>query len=185
MRAKGTEGFEGALLRLFQSRSKPESSQFIRCREIVWKYKTILGEYASWKYGIPRSKLPYSIPEIERALIAVALKHLDDPNILLVFEHDFASLVYFIDDEEALAYRKIRTAEFRLAWLDSFINDEEAQASKRIPSGDDADRDSAILWAASKRKEARLAEKYSERKAVFIRGIKILRAKTEPQQPPP
>lgn len=110
---------------------------------------------------------------------------MDDPDILLVFEDDFAALAYFIDDREALAYHRIQTVEFRLAWLDYFARDEGAPASKRTPSENEPDRDSAILWAASARKGEELAKEWLKRKAVFVRAIRIFKAKAGPRQPPP
>ena len=61
-------------------------------------------------YGVPRSKLPYNIPEIKEAIIEVALDSLDEPEFIEQLRSGYMTLATFIDDEAAHSYEKARLA---------------------------------------------------------------------------
>jgi len=57
---------------------------------------------------VPRSKLPYSLPDIKEAIIKVALDSLDEPEFIENLRVGYMMLATFIEDEEALRYEKAR-----------------------------------------------------------------------------
>lgn len=78
--------------------------------DIVSEYGRVLGENSHMVFGVPRSKLPYSLPDIKEAIIKVALDGLDEPEFIEQLRTGYMMLATFIEDEEALRYEKARLA---------------------------------------------------------------------------
>lgn len=56
---------------------RDDSARFARYHNIVSEYGRVLSEYSHMVFGVPRSMLPYNLPEIKEAIIKVALDSLD------------------------------------------------------------------------------------------------------------
>jgi len=59
-------------------------------------------------FGVPKSKLPYSLPDIKEAIIKVALDSPDEPEFIEKLKAGYMMLATFIEDEDALRYEKAR-----------------------------------------------------------------------------
>jgi hypothetical protein len=79
-----------------------------RFAEIVSEYGRVLEENSQMVFGVPKSKLPYKIIDIQEALIEIARDNLHNEDMLERLRTGFMLLGTFIDDEVAESNDKVR-----------------------------------------------------------------------------
>jgi len=90
-------------------------------------------------FGVPRSKLPHSIPEIKEAIIEVALDSLDEPQFVEKLRAGYMMLATFIDDEAAASCEKARLSMNAAREKNRPDYAEFAMASEEITADDTQD----------------------------------------------